>query len=122
MSKKILIVDDEPDIAKVLAVRLVDHGFDVQIAHSGKDALARISQNMPDLIILDIMMPYISGTELAAQLKENKETAMIPVIFLSALQSKQEEKVQGNAIGEDFLFAKPYEIKDLVAKIHQILG
>lgn len=118
MSKNILIVDDEPDIVKVLALRLIDSGFEVQIAYSGQDALKRISQNLPDLIVLDIMMPEMSGAELAEKLSDDKKTAQIPIIFLTALQSKEEEQKQGTIIGKNIILAKPYDINHLIAEIH----
>lgn len=118
MSKNILIVDDEPDIVRVLALRLIDCGFEVQISYNGQDALTRISQNLPDLIILDIMMPEMSGTELAEKLKDDKKTAQIPIIFLTALQSKEEEQKHGALIGKNIILAKPYDINHLIAEIH----
>ena len=103
MRKKILIVDDE-------------------IAHSGKDALDRINKNIPDLIILDILMPDMSGNEVAETLKDRKAWARIPIIFLSALLSKEDEKAKNPHLTVNHIVSKPYEIKDLVSRINTVLG
>lgn len=121
MSKRILVIDDESGIVKVLEKRLKDHNFDVDIAFNGKDGLDKIYQSAPDLIILDIMMPGMGGNEIAAKLKQNKSTAKIPIIFLSALQSKEDEQKQGSIVGGNIILAKPYDINILVAKINEMI-
>lgn len=122
MSKRILIVDDEPDLVKVLRMRLIENKFEVDTAMSGQEVFEKLSQQTPDLIILDIMMPHMSGAEVASKLKQNPNTSRIPIIFVSALHTKQEEKDKGNLIGENVIFAKPYDMKALLPKIHEMLG
>lgn len=114
---KILVVDDEKEIASLLAARLKKKGFDVTALFNGKDAVAQAAQMRPDLIIMDIMMPGMAGPEAAALLKKNKETAGIPVIFLSALLSKDEETPKG----ENVIFSKPYDIETLIQKINELI-
>lgn len=121
MAKKILIVDDEPDITKVLAARLKENHFDVDTASNGAEGLQRVQENRPDLIIIDIMMPVMSGTEFASVLKMNPETSSIPFIFLSALQTKEEEQHQSGIVGGKVIFAKPFDIRILVEKINEII-
>ncbi|MCA9405533.1 MAG: response regulator [Candidatus Omnitrophica bacterium] len=123
MKKRILIVDDEEDIIRVLATQLRERRFDVQAAIEGQEALTLIRKDPPDLIILDIMLPNMDGTQIAAQLKQNKETAAIPIIFLSALQTKEGE-MGGEGFdeeGKNIILAKPYDIDVLVAKIHELI-
>lgn len=122
MPKKILVVDDEADVVKVLAARLKDQGYEVDVAFMPKDALLRARQNRPDLILMDIIMPGMSGAEVAAQLKESEETSGIPVIFLSAILSKDEENSLGNIIGNQIILAKPYDFGVLLKKIKSVLG
>jgi len=121
MNKKILVIDDEPDIVKVLAARLREQNFTVDAAFNGKEGLEKVEYNKPDLIILDILMPNLSGTEVASKLKANKLTAGIPIIFLSALQSKDDEKQAGNIVGGQVVFAKPYDINVLISKINEMV-
>lgn len=120
MSKKILVVDDEPDILKVLVARLKEQGYETITALDGEQALAQAEQHKPDLIILDIMMPGMDGTEAAQKLKENPKTENIPIIFLSALQTKTEEESEGDRIGGNVILSKPFEINILLAKIREM--
>ncbi len=120
MAKRVLIIDDEPDILKMLSKRLLDYRFDVDTAVNALDGLKKIYANLPDVIILDIMMPDMDGNEMAEELRQNEKTTRIPIIFLSALQSKENEKLQGNLVGDHYVFAKPYEITAIVSKINEV--
>ena len=122
MSKKILIVDDEPDLAMVLANRLKTNGYQVEKASSGQEALKKAKEGDPDLIIMDIVMPDMDGTEVAAILAQDYSMKDIPVIFLTALQTKNDEQTQGHDIGGHAVFAKPYEFKELLARTKQLIG
>ncbi len=119
MPKKILVVDDEPDILKVLVARLKEHGFETVTAANGEEALLQAAAHKPNLIILDIMMPVMDGTEAAQRLKENPRTRDIPIIFLSALQTKTEEASDGGEVGDNIILAKPFDINVLLAKIRE---
>ncbi len=120
MALKILVVDDEPDIVKVLVARLKEQGFETITASDGQQALEQAEECQPDLIILDIMMPGMDGTEAAQKLKENPQTMGIPIIFLSALQTKSNEQNEGQKSGGNIILAKPIELKFLLAKIKEM--
>jgi len=122
MAKKILVVDDEPDIVKVLVARLKEQGYAIATAFDGNQAVVQAEQYQPDLIILDIMMPGMDGTEAAQKLKENPKTERIPIIFLSALQTKTEEKKGGDRIGGNVILAKPFEMNILLGKIREMIS
>jgi DNA-binding response OmpR family regulator len=122
MPQKILVVDDEPDIVKVLVARLKEHGYETTTASDGNQALVQAEQYQPDLIILDIMMPGMDGTEAAQKLRENPKTQDIPIIFLSALQTKKEEQKEGERIGGNVILAKPFETDILLAKIREMIS
>ena len=117
MGIKILAVDDEPDVLKVLGARLKQNDFEVITASDGKMAITQAELHRPDLIILDIMMPGMDGTEAAQRLKENPRTKHIPIIFLSAIAAGDSE---GEATaGGNIILAKPFEIDTLLVKIRQ---
>ncbi len=121
MPKRILIVDDEKDMVSVLLQRLKAYGYEAASAGDGEEALRKIRKESFDLIILDILMPVISGTELGQILKNDPKTKNIPVIFLTALGVK--EKDTGYSIaGSDIVFAKPFDSKELLDKIDELLG
>lgn len=117
MGQKIMIVDDEPDILKVLVARLKEHGFITVTATEGTEALDLAEVERPDLIVLDIMMPGMDGTEVAQRLKDNPKTQHIPIIFISALQTKENE--ESDMGGGSIILAKPFEIDVLLDKIRQ---
>ena len=122
MSKKILIVDDEPDVAMVLAARFETYGYQVEKASSGREALKKGKAGEPDLIIMDIMMPDVDGVEAAALFAKDNSLRDIPIIFLTALQTKEEERKQGREIGRHTVFAKPFEFEELLEKTKQLIG
>ena len=118
--KKILIVDDEKDAMFVLEQELAGRGYSVISADNGKDALNLAKSEYPDLIILDIWMPSMDGTEVAAWLKEDPKTKDIPVIFLSCLFQKREGEEQGRVVADKVLIAKPYSVEGLSAQIERL--
>lgn len=120
MSKRILVVDDAKDLVSVLLQRLKAYGYEATSAGDGEEALRKIRKESFDLIILDILMPVISGTELGRILKDDPKTKNIPVIFLTALGVK--EKDAGYVLaGSDIIFAKPFDSKELLDKIDELL-
>ncbi len=121
MSKKILVVDDEKDIVSVLVGRLKAQGYDAASASDGEQALKMIQKEKFDLIILDILMPVMNGTELAQILKNDSKTKNIPLVFLTALGTKQEGSGYSIA-GSDVVFAKPFDFKELLGKIDELLA
>jgi DNA-binding response OmpR family regulator len=115
--QKLLIVDDEPDVLKLLGERLAKAGYDVIKASNGKEAIALAQKHMPDLIILDIAMPVMDGSEVANILRADAKTKGIPILFLTCLFTKQEEKVCGHLLGQNFFIAKPYDVDELLDEI-----
>lgn len=115
--KKVLIVDDEPDVLKLLGERLSKAGYDVIKASSGKEAIDAAVRKSPDLIILDIAMPEMDGSEVASFLRNEPKTKDIPILFLTCLFTKQEEKVCGHMLGQNFFVAKPYDVAELLSEI-----
>lgn|SRR3989338_9067296 len=120
MPKRILVVDDEKDVVLVLLERLKACGYDAASADSGEEALRSIKKETFDLIILDIMMPIMDGTELGRILKNDPKTKNIPIIFLTALQTKREHAGY-TATGSNIIFAKPFDFKELAGKIDELL-
>ncbi len=120
MGKKILIVDDEPQIAHLLGVRLTNNGYNVLKAYNGLEAIKIAKKELPDLIILDILMPELDGSKAASLLKECPETKNIPVIFLTCLFTKDDEK-KGNIRGGVYFVAKPYDGDQLLEVIRENL-
>ena len=122
MRKRILIVDDEPKVLNALELRLSAEGFEVLKATNGKEALSQALRHSPDLIILDVLLPDLDGTQVVAFLSDNPATESIPIVFLTALQNKQEEREHGNYIGNNWIFAKPFDGKELAGNIREIIS
>jgi len=122
MSKKILVVDDEPDILFTIGQMLEISGFEIIKANSGDEAIKTLKDlnANPDLILLDIMMPEISGWDVAAKIKENPEWKGIPIVFLTAKGDTMSIGMGGLA-ADDYI-VKPFDIKDLKARINKILN
>jgi CheY-like chemotaxis protein len=120
MSKKILVVDDEPDILKVVLFRLNKLGYEVLTATNGIEALDSARENIPDLILLDLMIPVLDGVEVAKRLKSEEETKYIPIIVLTASTHKVAEKAK-ECQAEDYI-TKPFVPEELVEKIKKFIG
>ena len=114
-SPVILVVEDEPAQREVLAYNIAAEGFDVLTADSGDEALLIARETPPDLIILDWMLPNVSGIEVCRQLKSGTQTARIPVIMLSA-RSEEVDKIRGLETGADDYVTKPYSLAELLAR------
>lgn len=112
----VLVVEDEPAQLEVLIYNLEAEGFHVLSADNGEDALLLVAENTPDIIVLDWMMPQISGIEVCRRLKTRSETRSIPVIMLSA-RSEEIDRVRGLEIGADDYVTKPYSIVELMARV-----
>ena len=118
---KILVVDDEIYIVHILDFSLGMEGYEVMTALDGEAALAKVAQDKPDLIVLDIMMPKLDGYETCKALKSNPGTKDIPVILLSAKGRNVDQKV-GFEVGADDYITKPFSPRKLVERINAILG
>ena len=121
MPKRLLIVDDEPNLLRALEALLGAEGFEVTTARSGPDALVKLAQAVPDLIISDIRMPGMSGYELARQLRDSSRTALVPIVFLTA-KGQSDDRIEGFRAGVDAYFTKPFIPNELLALIHNILS
>ncbi|MFH1783372.1 MAG: response regulator [bacterium] len=119
-SKKILIVDDEPTVVKLVRFLLEKHDFDVRVAYGGQEGVEMAEKEMPELILMDIMMPKVDGNEAIRRLKENEATREIPVIILSAL-GQESEVAKGLESGAMDYLVKPFNPKDLLARVRKIL-
>ena len=121
--KKILVVDDDPVDMKLIQNRLSKNNYEVLTAASGAEGIAQAKEHHPDLIILDILMPQMDGTEAYSLMKQDEELADIPVLFLTAVLTKKEEQLGAN-VEESFfnVIAKPFEEKELLGRIRSILG
>ncbi|PCI31439.1 MAG: response regulator [Flavobacteriaceae bacterium] len=119
--KKILIVDDEPNIVMSLEYLFKKEGFQVFIARDGEEALATIAKDMPDLVLLDIMMPKVDGYQVIKYLKASEDLKNIKVIFLSA-KSKAMDIEKGLSLGADKYIAKPFSTKKLVKEVKELIN
>jgi two-component system phosphate regulon response regulator PhoB len=120
MNQQILIVEDEQDIVQVLEFALRQAGFDAVVAPDGETARARIAQRLPDLVLLDLMLPDVPGTEICKQLKGSPKTRHIPVLMLTA-RGEEIDRVLGFELGADDFVTKPFSVRELVLRIKAIL-
>ena len=120
MSAKILVVDDEPSIVDVLTRFLSREGYSVITAANGREALERVRQDSPDLILLDVTMPELDGFAVCQQLKEDQRTALIPITMLTGLDDR-EHRTRGIDAGADDFLTKPFEQSILRARIRSQL-
>ena len=121
MGKKILIADDEPNIVVSLEFLMKQQGYEVKVARDGEEAFAAVAAFGPDLILLDVMMPRMSGYDLCQKLRENPAWQGIKIIMLSA-KGRDVEVTKGMAVGADAYVTKPFSTKDLLATVQAMLG
>ena len=120
MKEKILIVEDEKDIVKMLEYNLKKEGFQVVSSRDGEEALDLAVRENPDLVILDLMLPGLDGLEVCKILKKESKTSHIPIIMLTA-KSQESDKVIGLELGADDYITKPFSPRELVARIKAVL-
>ena len=121
MAEKILAVDDEIDILQLVEMTLTSDGFEVITASNGIEALEQVKVHMPDLILLDLMMPEMDGFEVIEHLKQTPEMRNIPVIMLTA-RAQTHERIEGLSAGADDYITKPFELEELKLRIESILA
>lgn len=120
--KRILFVEDDDALAGVYLVRLQAEGFDVKHVSDGEQALAAATEYHPDLILLDIMMPKISGFEVLDILRNTRETANVKIVILTAL-SQSSDKTRAEELGaDDYIVKSQVVITDVIARIKRLLG
>jgi phosphate regulon transcriptional regulator PhoB len=119
-AKKIMIVDDEPDIVELVSYNLKKEGFDVSSASDGEEALNKIRVGNYDLVILDLMLPGVQGTEICRILRNDPATQRVPVIMLTA-KGEEIDRIVGLEIGADDYITKPFSPRELAARIRAVL-
>jgi DNA-binding response OmpR family regulator len=120
MPTRILIVEDDPDIAELVARYLDKAGFTTERAVSGREALTAIAATPPGLIVLDLMLPHVDGLEVCRIVRSNEATAAIPIIMLTA-RAEESERIVGLELGADDYLAKPFSPNELVARVRALL-
>lgn len=118
--ENLLVVDDDPFIARLLEIELAAAGFRVRVANDGQQALEMVREDVPDLILTDVMMPHIDGFELTRQLRQDPRTQNISVIILTA-RGLSADKLEGFAIGADDYIVKPFDTPELLARVRGVL-
>ena len=116
----VLVVEDEEAIATLLDYNLGKEGFQVTIASDGEEAMVRVAEAQPDIIILDWMLPKLSGIEVCRQLRSKSETRNVPVIMLTA-RSEEADRIRGLEIGADDYLTKPFSTNELIARVRAVL-
>ena len=119
MSKKVLIVDDEKDIVETIKFVLEAQGYECFCAYDGEEGLKKAKDKIPDLMVLDVMMPNINGFKISRLLKFDAKYKNIPIIMLTA-RSQKEDKIIGEETGADIYMTKPFEIEELVSNVKQL--
>ncbi|MGE0641751.1 MAG: response regulator [Thermoanaerobaculia bacterium] len=117
---RILVVEDEPDIAEVLQWNLERAGFQVEIERRGDTALETLRRRLPDLLVLDLMLPGLDGLELAKLLKRDHATSRLPVVMLTA-KGEELDRIVGLELGADDYIAKPFSPREVVLRIKAVL-
>jgi len=118
--KKIVIIEDERDLAELLAFNLGKEGFQTVVALDGESGLERVIGELPDLVLLDLMLPGINGIDLCKQLRRLPKTAEIPIIMLTA-KGEEVDRVVGFEVGADDYLVKPFSTRELLLRIKAIL-
>jgi DNA-binding NarL/FixJ family response regulator len=120
MTKKLLVVDDDPGLLLAVSETLIAEGFEVITARRGAEAMVRIAENLPDLIISDIRMPGMDGYALVRNLRSSPRTRLVPIIFLTA-KDEVADRIAGFRTGVDAYLTKPFESEELIAIVKSIL-
>ena len=120
-AKVVLVADDDEDILALVEYRLLRNGFEVLVARDGEEALQLAAERIPDLAILDVMMPRIDGFDATRRLRANATTARIPVILLTA-RAQEADVTRGFEAGADDYLRKPFSPQELAMRVQAILG
>ncbi|WP_306116200.1 MULTISPECIES: phosphate regulon transcriptional regulator PhoB [unclassified Roseovarius] len=117
---RLLVIEDEPSQVELLRYNLTKQGFDVRVAMDGEEGVDAAREDPPDLILLDWMLPNLSGIEVCRQLRRDRATREVPIIMLTA-RSEERDKVRGLDVGADDYVTKPYSVKELIARVRAAL-
>ena len=120
MASRVLIVEDEPDIRNLVVLHLQRDGYQVTSAGSGEEALRQVRLSPPDLVLLDLMLPTMSGLEVCRRLRQEPATATLPIVMLTA-KADEVDKVVGLELGADDYVVKPFSPKELLARVRAVL-
>src|SRR3989454_2990313 len=120
MARDVLVVEDEPDIRRLVVLHLERDGFRCRTATNGPDALREAKTAVPDLVVLDLMLPELDGLEVCRRLRSDTSTAAVPIIMLTA-KSDEVDRVVGLEVGADDYVGKPFSPKELVARVRAVL-
>lgn len=118
--KKVLVVDDEVDLAQLLSFHLVQAGYTVVMAHDGEEGYQKYEQEQPDLIILDLKMPKLNGFEVCRKIRREKKDTQIPIIMLTALQDDADRLI-GKVVGAQRYMTKPFKMDDLLQEVEWLM-
>jgi phosphate regulon transcriptional regulator PhoB len=120
MAREVLVVEDEPDIRRLVVMHLERDGFRCRTATNGLDALREVKTAVPDLVVLDLMLPELDGLEVCRRLRRDTSTASVPIIMLTA-KSDEVDRIVGLEVGADDYVGKPFSPKELVARVRAVL-
>ncbi len=120
MTERILVADDDPDVALFVEINLADSGYDVVLARDGQEALEKVSQVRPDLVVLDVMMPKLDGFEVAQRIRSDPRTSNIGIVMLTG-KATSADKVLGLTAGADDYIIKPFDPIELLARVKGFL-
>jgi CheY-like chemotaxis protein len=122
MGKKILVIDDEPDIMEIATARLKHAGYEIIPASSAEEGIAFLQKDIPDLILLDLLLPEMQGDELCRNLKTDDRYKQIPIILFtaSAIRAGRPEKIK--ELGANACVMKPFEPQELLEKVKKLIG
>ena len=121
MNERILVVDDNADSVTIMRTILESHGYQVIAAGNGAEALEQVRKEKPDVVLLDVMMPQMSGMEVLQQIKEEAATGRLPVILVTA-RTRDDDVLSGYQFGADYYITKPFTPKQLLYGINLVLG
>ena len=120
LQPNVLIVEDEPPLVELLSYNLEKAGFQIHIARDGEEALLAVEERKPALILLDWMLPYVSGIEICRRIRRNPETRNVPIIILTA-RGEEDDRIRGLEAGADDYVVKPFSPSELVARVRAVL-
>lgn len=121
MGSRVLVVDDDPAIRRILSQTLELEDYEVSGAADGEEALGMISEEMPDVVILDVMMPKMHGFDVLREIRQNPESSDLPVILLTA-KSSAEDMWEGWREGVDYYMTKPFDVEELIRFLSYVLS
>lgn len=121
MAKKIVVIDDEPNITKLLQAFLERKGYQIFLAYDGMSGYELVEKETPHLVITDLLLPRLHGFEVCKKVKENPKLAHIPVILMTAIYKKTRYKLEGKGYGADDFIEKPFELPTLLSKIEKLI-